>query len=156
MSDTFFNNRNKALALAGVVVLFALIAANALGNDSTDAADEDPELAVVEDQAPKPAPAAAQPAAGWADAGDASGSDDWGQTGPDADWSTRSSSGNNSEIEVGDVAADRDGGSFAAGTRRSGSDSGNPRITSGAAPNAPDVRAPGSSNGRSGGSLTVE
>lgn len=155
MSDTLFNNRNKALALAGVVVLFALIAANALGSGSADGADQDPELAIVEEQAPKPAPAAAQPVAGWADAGDEGDLDDWGQTGPETDWSTRSNSGNNSEIEVGNVAADSEGGAFASGTRRSGSESANPRITSGADRNAPEVRAPGG-NGRSGGSLTVE
>lgn len=151
MSDTFFNNRNKALALAGVVVLFALIAAKGLGGSSTDETAENPELAVVEDQAPKPS-APAQPVAGWADAGQ---SDDWGRSEPDADWGASSSSGNNSEIDVGNVAADRESGTFASNARRSGSNGSDPRITSGAARNAPQITAP-DSNGRGGGSLTVE
>ena len=152
MSDTFLTPRNKALALAGAVVLFAVIAANGLKSGSADEVPEDSEVVTVNDEAPKRAAAPAPVVAGWADA---DSSADWDQSGSDVGWSERSSSSDNSEIEIGNAGPDQAGGSPSGRARASGSSGGNPAISSGAARNAPKINAPGSNN-RGGGSLTVE
>lgn len=144
MSDTFFNNRNKALAFAGVIVLFALIAAVSFGRGSDE--PEATDVAVVEQQ-PQPAAPVPQAASGWAEGGD---SDDWGQSAPDADWSARGSSGDSLEVDIGDAGPDREGGTPSATSR------GPSNISSGAARGAPEIIAPGSNGGGGQGTLTIE
>lgn len=139
MSNTLFENPKVALGFSGVVVAVALVASVAFQEFS--GSDDAPEGAVA---AAAPAQAASQPAqagfasdaaSGWA--GDAGATDDWGAP------SASSQNGGFSEVPgptndapvFGDhVSKKMEGGGF---DRSSG-----PKITTSAAPGAPEVRPP--------------
>lgn len=139
MSNPLFENPKVALGFSGVVVAVALVASVAFQEFS--ASDGDPEEAIAAAPAAQAAPQQAQagfapsPAPGWA--GDSGATDDWGAP------SASSQNGGFAEIPeatndapvFGDhVSKKMDGG----GADRSSG----PKVTTSAAPGAPEVRPP--------------
>ena len=138
MSNPMFENPKVALGFAGVVVAVALVASVAFkefspGSDASGEALAEQQVQAVSQQSQ--AALVPTPAKGWA--GDADNTDDWGA--PVA----ASQSGGFAEVpeQTNDapVFGDHVSRSVSGGDRMS---SGGPKITSSAAPGAPEVRPP--------------
>lgn len=139
MSNPLFENPKVALGFSGVVVAVALVASVAFQEFSgSDEADQEAVAAAPAAQtAPQPAQAgfASNEASGWA--GDAGATDDWGAP------SASSQNGGFSEVpgRTNDAPVFGDHVSKTAAGGRIDRSSG-PKITTSAAPGAPEVRPP--------------
>lgn len=158
MSMNPLSNPKAALGIAAAVIVMALAASAGLSgfvsdNGSDVESPEQSELLAAE-MDPKPAPKASAPSS-WADGG---ASDDWGASGnegsmSEAGWGAPSNDGPRGESpDFGDFnpepGADdsSDSGSGSPGPSANpggGGQRGPGKVTSGAAPGAPDVRPPG-------------
>jgi len=138
MSNPLFENPKIALGFSGVVVAVALVASVAFEEFSPS--DETPQEAVAEQQAPanpqqQPGGFASNAAQGWA--GDAGAADDWGvpsAASQGGGFSSAQQVTNDAPVFGDHRSKTMDGGGL---DRSSG-----PKITSSAAPGAPEVRPP--------------
>lgn len=155
MSENSFTGSKKSLVFAGVIASLAIVIA-LLASVSMPLLEQNEEpAAVVAAAQPEQQASPAPVASGWAD--DEPAGDDWAS--PSVGSNSVSTGNGPSEIaepDFADFAPERAAGAGAASRRGAADGDSSPRVTSGAAPNAPRLGPPpGGGNGGSG-SLTVE
>ncbi|MHA7820356.1 MAG: hypothetical protein ACX930_11980 [Erythrobacter sp.] len=162
MSSSLFANRRNALGFAGVILAIAVVGTYSAGAFLPFLEEpEEPQPAVVTEEASAPKVEPRQASTTWSDGSFADDglADDWGgsSTSPaSSPGRSGGSSGDPDEPDFGDYVPDSSPRSARASQGSSGSGSRNSTIRSGAARGAPKLEAPGGGSGGDGGGLTVE